>query len=59
MLLLSPRAAANGRAVAALRPLVGRFGIDAMRRANLMVDRDTDKRTPADAARWLMKETGR
>ena len=59
MLLLSPRAAADGRAVAALRPLVGRIGIGAMRRANLMVDRDTDKRTPADAARWLMEETGR
>jgi hypothetical protein len=24
-----------------------------MRQANLMVDRDTDKRTPAEAARWL------
>ena len=59
VLLLSPRAAADPKVAAALRPLVGRIGIDAMRRANLMVDRDTDKRTPAAAARWLMKETGR
>lgn len=55
VLLLSARAARDPGVVAALRPMVDAVGIDAMRRANLMVDRDTDKRTPAAAARWLFK----
>ncbi len=54
VLLLSPRAARDPDIVAALEPLVGAIPIDRMRRANLMVDRDTDKRTPAEAARWLL-----
>jgi osmoprotectant transport system permease protein len=37
----------------ALEPLVGKIGVEAMRQANLMVDRDTDKRTPAEAAAFL------
>ena len=37
----------------ALTPLIGAIAVDKMRQANLMVDRDTDKRSPADAARWL------
>ncbi len=53
VLLLSARAAADPRLVAALRPLVGAVSIERMRGANLMVDRDTDKRTPGQAARWL------
>jgi glycine betaine/choline ABC-type transport system substrate-binding protein/ABC-type proline/glycine betaine transport system permease subunit len=43
----------DARVVAALRPLVGAISVERMRRANLMVDRDADKRTPAEAARWL------
>ena len=38
---------------AALRPLIGAIPVERMRQANLMVDRDEDKRTPAEAARWL------
>jgi len=41
------------RVVDALRPLIGAITVERMRRANLMVDRDADKRTPAEAARWL------
>jgi osmoprotectant transport system permease protein len=41
------------RVVEALRPLIGAIPVERMRRANLMVDRDADKRTPAEAARWL------
>ncbi len=41
------------RVVEALRPLIGAIRVERMRQANLMVDRDTDKRTPAQAARWL------
>ena len=55
VLLLSPRAAADPRLVAALRPLVGAVPIERMRAANLLVDRDRDKRTPAAAARWLFE----
>lgn len=51
VLLLAP--ATDPEVVAALKPLVGGIGIDAMREANWMVDRDTDKRTPAEAAKWL------
>jgi len=55
VVLLSSRAAADPRLVAALRPLVGAVPIERMRAANLMVDRDTDKRTPDEAARWLFE----
>src|SRR4029079_2816461 len=41
------------RAIAALTPLVGAIPVERMRQANLMVDRDVDKRTPEEAARWL------
>lgn len=54
VLLLSPRAAREPAIVEALEPLVGAIPIDRMRQANLMVDRDVDKRTPAEAARWLL-----
>lgn len=53
LLLLGRRAAGNTRLVAALRPLVGAIKPDRMRAANAMVDRATDKRDPAEAARWL------
>jgi osmoprotectant transport system permease protein len=53
VLLLSPRLAADAKAVAALRPLIGAIPLDRMRRANYMVDRDADKRSPAEAAAWL------
>jgi hypothetical protein len=39
--------------LSALRPLVGAIPVAAMREANYMVDRDRDKRSPEDAARWL------
>jgi osmoprotectant transport system permease protein len=54
LILLSPRAARDRRLVEALRPLIGAIGVDRMRQANLLVDRDTDKKTPAEAARWLL-----
>ena len=56
LLLLAPSRAHDGRLRAALQPLVGRIAIAPMRQANLMVDRDTAKRTPAEAARWLLAE---
>ena len=53
LLLVSPRRAADRRFQAALQPLVGAIPVERMREANLMVDRDVDKRTPDEAARWL------
>jgi osmoprotectant transport system permease protein len=53
VLLVTATRAGDRRFVDALRPLVGAFPVERMRQANLMVDRDTDKRTPAEAARWL------
>jgi osmoprotectant transport system permease protein len=53
VLLVSPRHAADEQLLAALRPLIGSIDLAAMQRANLMVDRAEDKKTPEEAAQWL------
>jgi osmoprotectant transport system permease protein len=53
LLLVSARCAAEPRCLDALKPLVGRIPVTAMREANYRVDRDTDKQSPAAAAAWL------
>ncbi len=53
LLLVSPARARDHGLDAALRPLVGRIGIAAMRQANWRVDRERDKVSPTDAARRL------
>ncbi|HWM62182.1 MAG TPA: ABC transporter permease/substrate-binding protein [Rhizomicrobium sp.] len=53
MLLLGPTHAHDLALIAALKPLVGAIPLNVMQQANLMVDRDRDKRTPAQAAQWL------
>ncbi|HEU4970252.1 ABC transporter permease/substrate-binding protein [Sphingomonas sp.] len=53
LLLVSPKRAKDPRFIAALKPLVGRISVEAMRAANYSVDRDHDKRTPDQAAVWL------
>jgi osmoprotectant transport system permease protein len=53
VVLIAPKRVGDDRLKQALRPLVGRISVEAMRQANLMVDRDRDKRSPADAARTL------
>lgn len=58
ILMVSPQRANDARFVAALQPLVGRIPVEAMRQANYMVDRDTDKATPEEAARWLERRSG-
>jgi osmoprotectant transport system permease protein len=55
VILLSPRRSADPSFVAALRPLIGAIPVEAMRKANLSVDRDQDKQTPAQAAQDLAK----
>ncbi len=56
LLLVSPARAKDHALDAALRPLVGAIDVAAMRRANLLVDRDADKLSPAAAARALEGE---
>jgi osmoprotectant transport system permease protein len=53
ILLVSPAHATDPRFLGALRPLVDAIGVEAMRRANYMVDRDIGKQSPEVAARWL------
>ncbi len=59
ILLVAPTRTKDARFLAALRPLVGRIPVSAMREANYMVDRDTNKATPEAAARWLATKIGR
>lgn len=53
MIMLSPVHANDARMKAALAPLLGAIDVTLMREANFMVDRSENKRTPAQAARWL------
>lgn len=53
ILLASRSASRDARLIAALKPLIGAIPVDKMRQANYRVDRDRDKQSPADSARWL------
>ena len=53
IVLISPARASDPILHKALQPLVGAIPIDAMRRANYMVDRDNDRISPGQAAHWL------
>jgi len=57
VLLVAPARAHDPAFTAVLQPLIGAVPIARMRAANLMVDRAVDKRTPAEAARWLLAPT--
>nr|WP_218625138.1 ABC transporter permease/substrate-binding protein [Sphingomonas sp. dw_22] len=59
ILLLAPRWAGDARFQAALRPLIGAIPVSRMREANYLVDRDTDKASPDQAARWLERGLAR
>jgi len=58
IILLSPETGADPDIVAALQPLVGAIDVEAMRAANLSVDRDNDKLSFAEAARQLAARIG-
>ena len=59
LLMLSPRIAENEGVIAALTPLLGAISVEAMREANLSVDReDAQKLTPKQAAQGLAKASG-
>jgi osmoprotectant transport system permease protein len=53
VVLLSPKRAADPLLRRALAPLLGAIPVEKMREASLMVDRDRDKASPAEAARFL------
>ena len=53
LILIAPKRANDARLRAALQPLLGAVSVEAMREANQRVDGDTDKQSPAAAARWL------
>ncbi|HLI67666.1 MAG TPA: ABC transporter permease/substrate-binding protein [Caulobacteraceae bacterium] len=53
IILLSPRRATDATFKAALQPLIGAIPVETMRTANLTVDRDANKQTPAQAAQAL------
>ena len=56
VILISPKRAHDARLIAALKPLLGRIDVAAMQAANYSVDRDTDKRSPAEAATALSRQ---
>jgi osmoprotectant transport system permease protein len=56
VLLVSPEHAHDAPLLAALKPLIGSIDLASMQRANLMVDRDTDKRSPEQVAKMLDSE---
>lgn len=58
IVLLAPKRAEDPVLRAALQPLIDAIPIERMREANMMVDRDTDKQTPAAAALWLAEQAG-
>ncbi|OBV11025.1 ABC transporter permease/substrate-binding protein [Erythrobacter dokdonensis] len=59
MIMLSPRIAADEGVIAALTPLVGAIPVEAMREANLAVDREDEaKLTPKQAAAELAEKAG-
>lgn len=59
LLIINAERAKDDRLIGALRPLIGRIDVTAMRAANYRVDREAGKQTPSEAARWLEGEINR
>jgi osmoprotectant transport system permease protein len=59
VLLLAPRRAKDTALRRALEPLVSKIDVEWMREANLRADREQDKETPPQAARWLWERISR
>lgn len=56
IVLLSPEASQRPGVAAALQPLVGSINVEMMQQANYMVDRDEEKKSVGQAARFLQQE---
>jgi osmoprotectant transport system permease protein len=59
ILLVAPKRAGDERLQAALRPLLGRVDISAMREANLRAAGNDGNASPEAVARWLWERTNR
>ena len=59
VVLISPKRAHDKRLIGALQPLIGKISVAQMQAANLSVDRDQAKASPAEAARALDAQLGR
>lgn len=55
VILVSPKRAGDRRLLETLKPLAGSIDVKAMQAANYAVDRDTGKKSPAEAAAMLMR----
>lgn len=55
VILVSPKRAGDQRLIGALKPLGGSIDVKAMQAANYAVDRDTGKKSPAEAAAMLAR----
>jgi osmoprotectant transport system permease protein len=58
VILITPKRANDPVLARALTPLIGKISVERMREANFMVDRDANKASPKDAARFLAKAIG-
>jgi osmoprotectant transport system permease protein len=58
VVLVSPRRVSDARLIGALKPLIGKVPVEAMRAANFTVDRDQNKASPAEAAKALESQLG-
>jgi osmoprotectant transport system permease protein len=56
--MVSPAHAGDTRFIGVLKPMIGAIPVEVMREANYMVDRDTDKASPDEAARWIERRIG-
>ena len=54
VLMVAPDRVDDARFLAVLEPLIEAIDVETMREANYMVDRDEDKASPAEAARWII-----
>lgn len=59
VMLVSPAHANDASLLATLKPLMGSLDLSTMQHANLMVDRQTDKRSPEEVARTLEARVAR
>jgi osmoprotectant transport system permease protein len=56
VVLISPKRTHDRRLIAALQPLIGKISVAQMQAANLSVDRDQQKASPAEAAKALERQ---
>jgi osmoprotectant transport system permease protein len=59
IVLLAPKRAGDEKLQAALQPLLGSIGIDAMREANLRASGNDASSSPDAVARWLWEQSGK